>query len=288
MRIGRDRAGALLLGHGLDEGAWVRASSLGEPYADLADLADLAGLADRVEARLSSVGADVRDPELASPLGRPGKILAVGLNFRGHAEELGKPPPEEPMVFAKHSSSVSGPYDPIEVDRAMTAQLDYEIELAVVVGRSARQVRAEDALGHVLGYCVANDVSARDLQRASSQISLSKSMDTFCPSGPWITTADEVGDPGQLALRTVVDGELRQESTTADMVHDVPALLAYLSRFLTLEPGDVILTGTPAGVGSGRTPPAFLEHGSVVTCEIERLGRIESRVAERTIEVSAA
>lgn len=282
MRIARDRTGALLLGHGPDTGDWVRASTLGLPASDLAGLTQptspIKDLSDRVAAHLSATGPDARNPDLASPLGRPGKILAIGLNYRGHAAELGKPLPEKPMVFAKHASAVTGPQDPIVVDRAMTAELDYEVELAVVIGVPARNVTPGRALEHVLGYCVANDVSARDLQRSCAQLSLSKGMDTFCPSGPWVTTADEVGDPHDLRLRTLVDGEVRQDSTTADLVHDVPALLTYLSSFMTLETGDVVLTGTPSGVGSGLTPPTYLKEGSVVTCEIERLGRLENPV----------
>jgi 2-keto-4-pentenoate hydratase/2-oxohepta-3-ene-1,7-dioic acid hydratase in catechol pathway len=273
MRIARDRQGGLLLGSG--DGGWVRASSLGGPATDLADL--LPEL-DRLSRAAADATAEVVDPVLGPPVDRPGKILAVGLNYLGHIAELGKPRPDAPMIFAKYPSALTGPRGVVELDPRVTAELDYEVELAVVIGPPARRVSATDALDHVLGYCVANDVSARDVQRAESQISRSKGMDTFCPLGPWITTADEVGDPRDLRIRSWVGDELRQDSTTADLLFDVPTLVAHLSRTTTLETGDVILTGTPSGVGSGMKPPGYLKEGDVVRCEIERLGTLENRV----------
>lgn len=279
MRIARDREGHLLLAVGPDLDRWVRAADLGVPADDLAlGLSGLRSHLERLTGELPGATHDVVTPDLDAPVRRPGKILAVGLNYLGHIAEVGRERPTEPMVFAKYPSAVTGPADPIELDASMTTELDYETELAVVVGRPARRIAAEDALDHVLGYCVADDVSARDLQRAASQISLSKGMDTFCPLGPWITTADEIGDPGNLRVTTEVNGETRQDSTTADLLFDVAHLLAHLSLTTTLETGDVVLTGTPSGVGSGLNPPSYLKDGDIVRCEIERLGHLENKV----------
>lgn len=275
MRIARDEGGALLLGDGPDHDAWVSARSLGSNASDLAGLVpDLP----RLGTLLSHATPDVRAPRLAAPVPRPGKILAVGLNYLGHIAEVDKPRPALPMIFAKYPSSVTGPTHPIELDPAVTAEVDYETELAVVIGQPARRVPEARALEHVLGYCIADDVSARDLQRSESQVSRSKGFDTFCPLGPWITTAEEVLDPHDLSIRTTVNGVTRQDSTTADLLFGVPFLIAHLSRTTTLETGDVILTGTPGGVGSGMHPPTYLREGDVVCSEIEGLGRLENPV----------
>lgn len=258
-----------------NEDGWVSAASVGVRARDLSDLVpQLPGLA----ATVAAAAPDVFAPRLGAPVGRPGKILAVGLNYLRHIEEVGKPRPGNPMIFAKYPSAVTGPQDSIELDPALTGALDYEVELAVVVGSPARRVDAARALEYVLGYCVANDVSARDLQRAESQVSRSKGFDTFCPIGPWITTTDEVPDPHCLRIAASVNGEVRQDSITGDLLFDVSYLLAYLSRTMTLETGDVILTGTPSGVASGLRPPTYLDEGDVVRCEIEGLGHLENRV----------
>jgi 2-keto-4-pentenoate hydratase/2-oxohepta-3-ene-1,7-dioic acid hydratase in catechol pathway len=273
MRIARQVGGGFILG--TSGGGWVSAAALGVRAVVLADLIEhlpvLAELA-------ASATSDVHDPHLAAPVGRPGKIMAIGLNYLQHIAELGRPRPSTPMIFAKYPSAVTGPTDPIELNPSATAEVDYEAELAVVIGRPARDIDAAHAAEHILGYCVANDVSARDLQRAEPQISRSKSLDTFCPIGPWITTADEVPDPQALRITTTVNGVTRQDSTTADLLFGVPDLVAYLSRTMTLETGDVILTGTPSGVGSGMTPPTYLNEGDIVRCEIEKLGHVENRV----------
>lgn len=278
MRIARSAGGDYLFRNSTQaphEDGWVSATSVGIAARDLTELLpQLPGLAETVAAAQH----DVLAPRLGAPVGRPGKILAVGLNYLRHIEEVGKPRPDSPMIFAKYPSTVTGPAEPVELDPAVTSELDYEVELAVVIGAPARRVEAADALVHVLGYCVANDVSARDVQRSESQVSRSKGQDTFCPIGPWITTADEVPDPHQLRITTTVNGQVRQDSTTADLLFDVPHLIAYLSRTMTLETGDVILTGTPSGVGSGLRPPAYLEEGDVVRCSIERLGHLKNRV----------
>ena len=212
------------------------------------------------------------------PLLRPGKILCIGTNYAGHLEENPSARrPTEPFVFAKLPSCVIGPGDTI-VKPARTEQLDYEVELAVVIGRPMRQVAAEHALEHVAGYTIMNDVSARDIQFRDNQITLGKNADTFAPMGPCLVTPDELPNPQTVRLRAWVNGELRQDETAADMIFPVAEVLAYLSNYMTLEPGDVVSTGTPAGVGAFRQPPTFLQPGDVVTLEIESIGRLENTV----------
>lgn len=214
---------------------------------------------------------------IVSPL-RPGKLIGIGLNYRDHAAETGKPVPDMPLLFAKMPTSVTGPAGPVVLP-PYTTKPDFEGELAVVIGRVARNVAAADALGYVFGYAVMDDVSARDVQQSEPQWVRAKGADTFAPWGPWITTADEVPDPQALSIRTWLSGDLVQDGTTADMVFGVAALIAFISSSFTLEPGDVITTGTPAGVGVARTPPRFLRDGDVVRIEIEGLGSIEHPVA---------
>ncbi len=211
---------------------------------------------------------------------RPGKLIGVGLNYRAHAHETGQQIPERPLLFAKFPSAVTAPGGPIRMP-SYTSELDYEGELAVVIGTTANSVSAGDALAHVFGYAVMNDVSARDLQRTEPQWVLAKSGDTFAPWGPWITTADEIPDPQNLSVRTWVNGELRQDGHTSDMVFSVAELIAYISDRITLEPGDVITTGTPAGVGAGFSPTKFLAVGDQIRVEINGLGRIEHGVIAR-------
>jgi acylpyruvate hydrolase len=207
------------------------------------------------------------DVELLAPVARPRAIFGIGLNYAAHIRETGGTPPEAPIVFMKLPTSAAAPNAPIGAP-AVVRRLDYEGELAAVMG----------ADGEVAGYAVANDVSARDLQRREPQWTRAKGFDGSCPYGPWITTADELGDPHALALRTWVNGELRQDSTTADLIFSIPQLVAFLRETCTLEPGDLILTGTPSGVGMALDPPQFLAPGDVVRIEIERLGAIEHAV----------
>lgn len=216
------------------------------------------------------------DLTLLAPLA-PGKLLGIGHNYRRHAREVGAEVPEQPRVFSKLVSSVTGPRGDV-VRPSYTRELDYEGELAVVIGRRARDVPEADALGHVFGYALMNDISARDMQRQEVQWTRAKGGDTFGPFGPWVTTADEVPDPQALAIRTWVNGEPRQDSTTALMVFTVAVLIAWCSASFTLEPGDVITTGTPEGVGAGRTPPTFLVPGDRVRVEIEGLGALENAI----------
>lgn len=217
---------------------------------------------------------------LLAPLERPGKYLAIGMNYGKHVEEaerLGVPRQAKQYWFNKQTSCISGPHDPI--DPGVSEKLDYECELAVVIGTPAKGVSTENALLHVFGYTVANDVSARDWQHHSPSFTMGKSFDTHGPIGPWIVTADEISDPQALELRTWVNGELRQSNSTANMIHSVAEQISYLSTAFTLESGDLIATGTPEGVGAAMEPPLFLKSGDLVRCEVEGIGSIENRVA---------
>jgi 2-keto-4-pentenoate hydratase/2-oxohepta-3-ene-1,7-dioic acid hydratase in catechol pathway len=215
--------------------------------------------------------------ELLAPIARPGKIVAVGRNYREHAAEEGATVLPDPVLFTKYPSSVTGPGTEIRWRAGDAAQVDYEAELAVVIGRRTRDVSREHALDAVLGYTCLNDVSARDLQAQDGQWVRAKSLDTFCPMGPWVVTTDELPDPGRLGISCTVNGEVRQDASTADMIHDVAGLIAFCSRFFTLEPGDVIATGTPGGVGAFRDPPLFLADGDAVEVSIEGIGTLANR-----------
>lgn len=220
----------------------------------------------------------IKNPTFLAPIVYPGKVIGIGLNYLDHIRESGKAPLNRPFVFAKFPTSISGPHDDVVVNRLLTQECDWEVELAVVIGRVARNVTREEALEYVFGYLVANDVSARDLQELPGQFSFSKSLDSFCPIGPWITTADEVNNPQQLNLWCTVNGVVRQNSNTQEMLFSVAELIESLSAGMTLEPGDVILSGTPHGVGLGMTPPTYLEHGDRVSCGIEGLGEIVNQI----------
>jgi acylpyruvate hydrolase len=219
--------------------------------------------------RSPATGADLAldDVELLAPH-VPRAIFGIGLNYAAHAREQGAEPPAAPIVFMKLPSSVVAPGAPVSAP-AIVKRLDYEGELAVVMG----------AGGEIAGYAVADDLSARDLQKREPQWTRAKGFDGSCPFGPWVTTADEVAQPGDLALRTWVNGELRQDSRTSDLIFSIPELVAFLRETMTLEPGDLILTGTPSGVGQYLDPPQFLASGDVVRIEIEGLGVIEHAVA---------
>ena len=209
---------------------------------------------------------------LGCPLAGIGKMVCIGLNYTDHAEEVQLPLPTEPTVFIKAPSALSGPSDPIVRPRGAT-KLDYEVELAAVIGREARYVDEARALSHVVGYCIVNDVSERAFQMEhGGTTTKGKSADTFGPVGPWLVTADEIGDPQGLGLWTTVNGERRQDGNTRHMVFPVRELVAYVSRFMSLQPGDLISTGTPAGVGHGARPPRYLQPGDVVEMGIDHLG----------------
>jgi 2-keto-4-pentenoate hydratase/2-oxohepta-3-ene-1,7-dioic acid hydratase in catechol pathway len=206
-----------------------------------------------------------------------GKIVCVGLNYRDHAEEQSIEPPDRPLLFAKWPNALVGPGDPIVIPGFAT-QVDYEAELGVVIGRRARGLQPEEALDAVAGYVCVNDVSARDLQFQDGQWTRAKSLDTFCPVGPLLVPAEEIPDPQSLRIRCLVNGEALQDSSTSHMIFSVGELVAYASRGITLEPGDLIATGTPAGVGFTRTPPVFLRPGDEVTVEIEGIGALTNPV----------
>jgi 2,4-didehydro-3-deoxy-L-rhamnonate hydrolase len=220
-------------------------------------------------------------PRLGCPLAGIGKIVCIGLNYTDHAEEVAMPLPKEPTIFIKANSAISGPDDPIARPPG-AVKLDYEVELVAVITRTARGVDETRALGHVGAYCLMNDVSEREFQMEhGGGTTKGKSCDTFAPIGPWLVTADEIADPQGLALWTTVNGERRQDGHTKHMVFPVRQLVAYLSRFMTLQPGDLLSTGTPAGVGHGAKPPRYLQPGDTVEQGIDGLGRQRHRVVQR-------
>lgn len=220
------------------------------------------------------------DITLLAPVVRPGKYLAIGMNYQKHLEEserIGVSAPKQQLWFNKQTSCINDPFGKIEP--GVTEKLDYEVELGVIIGKPAKSVQTKDALDHIFGYFVANDVSARDWQFHSPTFTMGKSFDTHGPIGPWIVTADEISDPQALGLRCFVNGECRQESNTSLMIHSIAAQIEYLSTAFTLEPGDLIATGTPEGVGVGMEPPVFLKSGDIVRCEVDGIGAIENIVA---------
>lgn len=217
------------------------------------------------------------EAKLAPPIPDPQKIICIGMNYRDHCEEQKKPLPEKPVIFAKFPTALIGHNDPI-VKPTLTEQMDYEAELGVIIGKRGRNIPEHEALSHVAGYTIVNDVTARDIQFSDGQWVRGKSFDTFAPTGPYLVTGDEVPDPQKLSIRLTVNGELRQSSNTANMVFSVGFLVSYISKVCTLLPGDIISTGTPGGVGVFRKPPVFLRSGDVVSIEIEKLGTLENRV----------
>lgn len=214
---------------------------------------------------------------LLAPISNPSKVVAVGLNYMDHCREQNVEPPKQPILFTKFPSSIIGPTGDITWNTDDTTQVDYEVELGVVVGRRTKNVDLDHALDYVFGYTVLNDVSARDLQFGDGQWVRSKSLDTFCPIGPMIVTTDEIPDPQNLSMRCLVNDVALQDSSTSEMIFSVAYLLSFISRFITLEPGDVIATGTPYGVGVFRKPQVFLKNGDIVTAEIQSIGKLENR-----------
>lgn len=259
---------------GRDE-SWVPLSKLG---VDVTTTAGVLSHSAEIAEVVSTADHGFTDPKFLSPVVAPSKMLAIGLNYMDHIREQDGTAPEHPIVFAKYPSSLNDPTGDIVVDPELTGRADYEVELAVIIGERTRSIDIESALSVVYGYAVANDVSARDWQRKDGQFSRSKSFDTFCPIGPWITTADEISHPNELSIKSWVNGEIRQDSTTNEMIFSVPYLIWYLARGMTLEPGDVILTGTPHGVGFAMDPPQYLAAGDRVECEIDGLGRLSNQV----------
>ncbi len=236
------------------------------------------GWADVLAGRRPDSGERFRLSEVAllAPVMRPGKIVAIGLNYMDHCRETHTEPPPRPLIFAKFPTAIVGPGQPIRWSAALTQQVDFEAELAVVIGRTARRVPEKDALDYVLGYTAANDVSARDLQFGDGQWVRAKSLDTFCPLGPVLATVDDIPDPQRLAIRCELNGQRVQDSHTSQMIFPVAHLIAFCSQAFTLEPGDVILTGTPHGTGAFRDPKLFMQDGDRVVVEIEGIGRLEN------------
>ena len=227
-------------------------------------------------------GADgsvaLEEARLHAPIARPEKLIAIGLNYEDHAAETGAEIPEKPVVFAKYPNTVIGPGEPIRIP-PIAEQIDYEAELAVVIGRRAKGISEAEALEYVFGYTNSNDVSARDLQFSEGgQWTRSKSIDTFCPIGPYVATRDEVPDPQNLYIRAILNGEVVQDGTTSKMIFSVAELVSFLSQGMTLEPGDVIITGTPPGVGMARDPQLWMKPGDEVTIEIEGLDALTNPV----------
>ena len=225
----------------------------------------------------SSDPIPIGESQLLAPIPDPPQFLGIGLNYRAHAAESGAPVPTSPVSFPFYNSSIAGPGDPILLP-PFTDEVDWEVELAVVIGKPARDVAVEDALDYIAGYVIVNDLSARDIQRSEGQWSRAKSFDTFKPMGPWITTADELGDAGDLDIELWVNGVLKQSSSTSDLIFNVPQLVSHMSQSLTLGVGAVISTGTPSGVGFARTPPEYLRPGDLVTLEVEGIGRLTNPV----------
>jgi 2-keto-4-pentenoate hydratase/2-oxohepta-3-ene-1,7-dioic acid hydratase in catechol pathway len=266
-------------------GADVLGAVNGDNIVPLPDIA--ANMTDLI-ARWESVAKDVRGAaerganslplasvRLRAPIARPGKIMAIGLNYADHVKETGREIPKEQVWFCKQPTAVNGPFDPIQIPKVSTS-VDWEAEMVVVIGKGGRHISKEAARDHVFGYCCGNDVSARDWQNKTTQWILGKSFDTHAPFGPWITTADEAGDPHTLDIKCVVNGETRQNSNTCNLIFSVWDQIANLSKVMTLEPGDLIFTGTSGGVGMAMKPPVFLKDGDRVRVEIEKLGAIEA------------
>lgn len=238
------------------------------------------------EAADGSPDFDLAAVKLESPVLRPGKILAVGLNYRAHAEESGMEIPSHPIIFTKQNTSINGPYDPVH-NPAETKMLDYEGELAFIIGKRCRRVPEDKAAEVIAGYCINNDVSVRNWQLRGTppQFTMGKSWDTHCPLGPALVTADEL-DPHNLRLRTLVNGEVRQDTNTSDLIFNCYEILSFLSTAFTLEPGDVVVTGTPSGVGMAMKPPSALAAGDIVRVEIEGLGYIENEIVDEPADTA--
>jgi len=271
---GREKIGAVM------DAAIVEFSGDGFPSAMIPLIDGWPRFKDQAEklAREGKTRHHVKDVHLLAPVPRPQKILAIGLNYADHIEETGAATPERQIWFSKLPNAVHGPYDPIQMPRASSA-IDYEAELVFVIGKRCRHVTKEKAPEVIFGYAAGNDVSVRDWQFHTAQWIVGKSFDTHAPFGPWIVTADEIGDPHALGIRCLVNGETRQSSNTKNLVFDCFDQISYLSRAMTLMPGDIVFTGTPGGVGQSMKPPKLLKAGDTVRVEIDRIGALEARMA---------
>ncbi len=239
----------------------------------------------QIEKLFSQPAAGAKCPldevKLLAPIPRPRKLICVGLNYLDHAKETGAEVPKVPTIFNKFATSVIGPGADIVLPKVSKAP-DYEAELAFVIGKGGRHIAAENWADHVFGYTIVNDVSARDYQRATSQWLMGKTFDTFAPMGPWIVSADEISDPHNLDIQLEIDGETLQDSNTRELIFKIPELIAFLSSVFTLEPGDIVSTGTPAGVGFTRKPPRFLRAGEQVAVKIQGIGELRNPVVAET------
>jgi len=266
---------------------WVRFNHQGRPAYGLLDGETIHltnhSWADVLAGRSAAPAGEValNAVKLLNPVERPGKIVCVGLNYMDHIREANDKPPARPLLFTKFGTSLNDPGGEIVWSTGLTEQVDFEGELAVVIGRTGRDVAEADALSWVAGYTAANDVSARDIQFGDGQWVRAKSLDTFCPLGPAFVTADEVPDPQKLALKTILNDTVVQDSTTADMIFGVAHLVAFCSQAFTWEAGDVLLTGTPQGTGMGRNPKLWMKDGDRIVVEIEGIGRLENRCRVR-------
>jgi 2-keto-4-pentenoate hydratase/2-oxohepta-3-ene-1,7-dioic acid hydratase in catechol pathway len=247
-----------------------------QAWADLSRLMEW--LAVQEKPFREDIGLNLEDLEIAAPIENPSKIVCVGLNYRDHCEETNTPIPEKPIFFCKFPSSIIGPGQPIYWPPGSTTQVDYEAELAVVIGKTCKGISPEQAWDFIAGYTILNDVSARDAQFGDGQWIRGKSFDGFCPVGPYLVTPDEVGDPDNLFIHCLLNGKMMQDSNTSKMIFKLPELLSYLSQTITLEPGDILSTGTPHGVGFSRTPPVYLKPGDDLEIEIEKLGVLKNNV----------
>jgi 2-keto-4-pentenoate hydratase/2-oxohepta-3-ene-1,7-dioic acid hydratase in catechol pathway len=219
--------------------------------------------------------------QVLAPISNPSKIVAIGLNYWDHIREHGEEPPAYPVLFPKFPSSIIGPGEPIHWEPTLTQKVDYEAELGIVIGRRAQKLAAKDALEYVFGYCNLNDVSARDLQfdeKGKRQFTRGKSLDTFCPIGPYIVTRDEIPNPQNLQIRSILNGNIMQDANTKEMVNGVAQLIEFVTQGITLEPGDLIASGTPSGVGNYRKPPVYMKPGDTIEVEVEGLGRLSNPV----------
>jgi 2-keto-4-pentenoate hydratase/2-oxohepta-3-ene-1,7-dioic acid hydratase in catechol pathway len=247
----------------------------------VADLADgtgkLQSLVDKVKGDESWLH-DEAGLTLGPCVSNPGKIVCIGLNYAKHAAESNLPIPSHPVVFSKFNNSLAGNGEDVPLIADVASEFDYEVELCAVIGRTAKNVAEADALSYVAGYSTANDLSTRDLQMRSSQWLIGKTSDKFLPLGPYLVTADEVGDPQKLGLTCTVNGEIRQDSNTSDMIFTVAQIISYCSQFFTLEPGDLILTGTPSGVAMGMANKPWLKKGDIVEVEVEKLGKLTNKM----------
>jgi 2-keto-4-pentenoate hydratase/2-oxohepta-3-ene-1,7-dioic acid hydratase in catechol pathway len=239
----------------------------------------------KAAAERASISTPLSDVQLLAPIPRPRQnVICLGMNYVAHAVESfrarGREPklPEYPVFFTKAPGTVCGPDDTIPLDPRVTQELDYEVELAFIIGRGGKNIAREDALSYIFGYTVANDISARDLQSRHQQFFKGKSLDGTCPLGPWIVTADELPDPSQLGLRLRLNGDTRQDSSVSDLIFDIPAVIESFSLGTTLEPGMIFLTGTPSGVGMGRTPPEYMRPGDVMEAEIDQIGVLRNQI----------